>query len=243
MTLPISFTLAIGEPLDDFQFWRHPHDVEIKDYNAPNDSGRMYMGDGYRLGKVRQRAVDSGKSLPEVYRLDPDQVTPLQNDFIHLWKDINPELSIEVFSTLLDPNYAWTNNTGWPGHYNHLTGELATGEKGPYEPPAFHAPLINGGALLKGAEQGGYLFIENINTSEPAPSAPYVLERPWLYFYGTQVNPSGVVTYINRRGMDGNLYPVRVPFITRFPVYAPLSWLDRLPADFNPAGYDPRQMA
>jgi hypothetical protein len=224
------------------QFYRHPHDLEIKDYNLPNDSGRMYMGDGYRKGKVRNNAVDSGKTLPEVYRLDPDQVTPLPNDFIHLWKDINPDLSVEVFGTLLDPHYAWTNNTGWPGHYNHLTGELATDGDNPYEPPAFHAPLVCGGALFKGTEQGGYLYIDNILTSDPAPSAPEVLSKPWLYFYGTQVNPKGQVTFINRRGMDGSLHPVRVPFVTRWPVYVPLSWLDRLPAGYDAASHDPLKM-
>lgn len=221
------------------QLFRQPHDVEMRRGTSAASLDRVYMGDGARSGPVRESVAESGKTLPEVYRLTPDHQTALPPSWIRLWRDLNPMYSTETFITVLGNTYAWTNNTGWPGRKNCLTGELMDDPLA--KDPAFHAPLINGGALLKGQEVDGYLLIDSMSTGwAQVPTAEWVLERPWYWFYGTQVNPDGVVTFMTRTGTDGQRHPIRVPFVTRLPVSLPLAWLDRLPVGFIPS--DPRWM-
>lgn len=221
------------------QLYRQPHDLEINRATSSADlstTDRVYRGDGNATGVVRDTVINSPRNpnqepMPEVYRVLPDHQTALECRWIRLWKDLNPMLSTSKFSTLLGNGLAWTNNTGWPGRYNCLTGE---GD--PTKMPAFHAPIINGGAILKGEEYGGKLYIETLISSNPTPTAQEVLSKPWLWFWGTSIWKTGENKYITRLGIDGRYYPVRVPLITRLPVYLPLSWLDKLPAGFIPPG-------
>jgi hypothetical protein len=190
---------------------------------------RVYRGDGHHDGHVRDVVTNSNQTLPEVYRLLPDHVTPLSSGWVRLWKDLNPALDVEHFGTLLGNTVAWTNGTGWPGRKNVLLGENLD-----QADPAFDHPRLCGGALLKGAEWNGTLFIQSMLVSDPVPAADYVLDRPWLWYWGTQIAPSGNVTYIQRTGMDGRLHPVRIPLVTKLPVYLPIAWLDKLPLGFVP---------
>src|SRR5512147_2199248 len=84
------------------QEYRKPHDVEIRSYD---DKRWEYMGDGYRGGRVRGAVLDAPlqRPMPEVYRTPfPDQQTPIPCKWMHVWKDLNPQLSVSKFSTLLD---------------------------------------------------------------------------------------------------------------------------------------------
>lgn len=214
------------------QYFRVPHDKELRNANTQadlNSTDRVYRGDGNQDGEVRERVRDSGQTLPEVYRLLPDQTTALSCNLIKLWRDLNPFLSLETFGTILGNSFAFTNNTGWPGRRNCLTNKDMTAQD-----PTFHAPLICGGAVLKGSAMGDRLFIQNLSNREVVPPASYVMARPWLWFYAVQVAPSGNITYINKMGTDGRLHPVIVPFVTAQPVWLPLAWLDKLPSGFIP---------
>jgi hypothetical protein len=210
------------------QFYRHPHDIEIKSYDLGYDGGGwQYMA--YTSGLVRKSVRNLGKALPEVYRLEPDQQTSLDCDWQKLWKDLNPMLSKRTWSTLLGNALAWTNRTGFPGRHDCINN---TDIDSPF--PAFDAPRVCGGAILKGVEQGDYLLIESLLKDNRVPSAREVLSKRWLWFYGTSINPEGQVNLIMKPGIDGTYYPVRVPLITKNPVKLKLNTLHKLPIGFIP---------
>lgn len=202
------------------QLYRKPHDLEIIDYDSGNWN---YGGDGYRLGKVRGAVLDSNKGMPEVYRLD-DQQTLLDCGWQRLWRAINPKLSDGTWGSLLGNSLAWTNRTGFPGRYNCITGE-DFGQKN----PAFNSSIVNGGAVLKCTVQGDSLLVNNLMVDSTPPPAEEMLESPWLWFWGTTILPSGKINYMVRKGTDGLMYPVRVPFVTESPVLIPIEWMHKLP--------------
>lgn len=208
------------------QFYRKPHDIEIIGY----DKGDLtYGGDGYRSGLVRDIVTTTGQQMPEVYRIPVDYVTPLSCDWINLWWGINPYLDVKHFTALLANDVAWTNNTGWPGHYNCLTGDDAG-----LDDPRLHAAIINGGAILGGEEIGGKLLIDAYTYDQAPPTATEMLSQPWKWFWGTTVKPSGEIGFISRKGTDGLYHPVRVPIVSREPLYIDLNWLHKLPPGYMP---------
>lgn len=231
MNLDVRFSFP--EEGSHFQYYRHPHDIELVNVDS-KDGGRVYRGDGNRGGPVRATVRETNKGMPEVFRYAPDQVTPLSCEWIKLWYALNPELTVKSFCTLLDNHLAFTNNTGWPGRYNCLTGTLATGSN-PYQPPTFHAGILCGGAIVKMTRMvNTELYFESMPVDGPVPTAQWVLDRPYLWFYGTTIIPSGKVNYMVRLGKDGAMKRVRIPIITRYPPHVPASWLDELPQDFIP---------
>lgn len=212
-------------PVTSIQYYRKPHDLEIYNYDNEQGGGWVYGGNGYRGGKVRQTVLDENKGMPEVYRVKtPDHTTPLACKWIRLWKDINPMLTVNSFSSLLLDNAAWTNNTGFGKRYNCLTGSNA-GEKD----PAFHAVIICGGAILKGKEEDGWLNIETLTIDQPVPTAEWLLERPWLWYYGTTITPQKKVNNFMKMGIDGKMHPARIPLLTRLPIKWPVNYLHKLP--------------
>lgn len=221
IVIRIASAEAVTEP--PIQLYRQPHDVEIYHYDEPEDW--RYGGDGYRDGSVRKGKAFNTIPLPEVYRCkDSDHATQLSCAWLHLWKNINPELTRNSWGTLLDSGLAWMNDTGSPPHSNCVTKYIGDGKS-----PSFHTPIRNGGAILKGVEQDGFLLVENLHTSNPVPTSDYVLERPWLWYWGTSVRKDGGINYIVRKGLDGTMKHVRIPFITRLPVKIPLEQLHKLP--------------
>lgn len=202
------------------QLYRKPHDKEIIDFDSGN---WRYGGDGYRQGAVRQVVRESNTGRPEVYRLDGQQ-TSLNCAWQRLWRELNPKLSDKKWGTLLGDELAWCNSTGTSGRYNCILN-TNIGMKF----PAFSATIINGGAILKGIVKGDYITLESLDVASPTPPTEEVLNKPWLWFWGTNVTPSGKVGYITRQGIDGTMYPVRVPFITERPVQIPVNWLHKLP--------------
>jgi hypothetical protein len=210
---PITGALLLEEAPPPVQFYRQPHDLEMLNYNL-GDSGRKYMGDGYRAGKVRSNAVDNGKTIPAVFRLLPSHSTKLSADWLAFWRALNWEFKDDILDTLIADNFAWTNNTA--------------------DIPAFDQPRVCGGAILTGSPADGYLMIDSLLTSQPVPSATDVLACPWLWYYGTEVNPKGVPTYITRTARDGMKKPVRVPILSRLPLYAPVAWMHKLPLGWVP---------
>lgn len=210
-----------------FQYYRQPHDKEMRAGDTSPTTNRTYMGDGYYTGTVRD--LKGANALPEVYRLLPDQTVPLSCDWVYFWKDLNPDLTIESFvDTLMDSAWAFMNNTGVPPRKNCWTG-AGEGQ------PSFPSPLICGGAILKGTKSDGMLRIESMLVDNPAPAAQDVLNnKPWLWYYGVMTNGIGNISYMLAKAKDGTKIPVRVPLLHKYPVYLPLGWLNELPLNFLP---------
>jgi hypothetical protein len=204
------------------QLYRVPHDVERMNVNKDD---YRYRTDGSR-GDARvvldENAVPIKKPFPEVYRCQPQHHIILDCAWQKLWRQLNPILSVEKWSTLLGNKLAWTNGTGFPGHRNCLTG--ADKEK---DFPRFDQPRVCGGALLKGVEINDRLKIEGMSMTKPVPSAEWVIDNGW-YYYGTSVNPAGEVGMIKRMGTDGENHPVLIPIIMNWQIYLPLDELHKL---------------
>ena len=218
------------------QLYRMPHDIERRNYNLNDKTlGCAFMGDGYRSGPVRNAVMNdpsnpTKKPMPEVYRIYPDHQTLLPCRWVTLWRNMNSELSVKQFGTLMDTRLAWMNNTGTPERRNCLTGENMEAKD-----PAFDAARLCGGAIVKTRSiSNGIAYLESMLTSDTVPTADWVIARPWLWYWGTAVTRTGQVNRIMRTGLDGQLKPVRIPFLTRLPVYVPLSWLDPLTPGFLP---------
>ena len=214
--------------VDQTQYYRVPHDAE-------RDADGAYKGDGFWSGESK-RAKDKGKPIPEVYRLYPDQVTPIDCKWVKFWKAINPMLNNEQFANLLDDHWMLCNGTGWPSRYNCLTNKPGDDPDDKNKNPAFHAALINGGATVKGVESGGKLWLESLQISNIVPSNPleWVKENKHKWYYATTVAPNGNITYTTFTGIDGNRQKLIIPILTNTAVYIPLRELDKLPLGFFP---------
>ena len=227
-------SVILQEREELLQLYRWPHDKERINFNLDSHIGMIFRGPGQWDGPVRAAVMsDTNENptqapMPEVYRVLPDQTTPLYDWAIQLWRDMNNELDNIRFASLLDNKLWLTNGTGWPGRRNVI--EQKDMHRG-Y--PNFHAPIVTGGALFKGREVNGWLEIENIRYNQPV-TLKHVLERPWLWFYGTTVTKSGRVNMMVRKNRNGVYVPVKVPFITRYPVRVPLTWLHKLAPGYIP---------
>jgi hypothetical protein len=204
------------------QFYRVPHDIERVNYN----DGRLEYT-GRRGGPVRTTVIEKGVAQPEVYRIDPDIHVILDCECQWLWRTQNPKLSDRKWSTLLGNGLAWTNNTGFPGHYNCITGEdIGT----PF--PRFDQQRVCGGAILTGYEQNGLLYIDSIRNTQ-VPTTEDVLSKPWLWYWGTSINPRGEINIITRTGIDEKQYGVVIPNITSTQATLPLDQLHKLPLEIG----------
>lgn len=217
---PVSGVLELEAPPAP-QYWRVPHDIERINWNAGD---MRYGGDGYRLGPVRGSAP-----TPEVYRVYPDQTTPIGEAHQWLWRNLNPLLSDDKWSRLLGNAYAFTNNTGFPGRHDYVNNRDVDKEL-----PRFHAALVCGGAILEGQELNGKVWIKSILISDPVPMAADVLADPGLWFYGTNVGADGYISFMQKKGMDDFYHTIVVPLLTKVPVYLPTNELHKLPAGFFP---------
>jgi hypothetical protein len=212
------------------QYYRVVHDVERVDWNAKDLRYRgnvdAYKGDLtggeprkiYGIDPATGLPVRILKPFPEVYRLKIDHQTIINCAWQHLWRALNPNLDNGKWSTLLGNKLAWTNGTGFPGHWNCITGEDAG-----LPLPRFDAPRICGGAIVTGRVEGSRLWIDTMLVNNPPPPAADA-----LCYYGTSVNPQGEINLIQRLGLDGRYYPVRVPLVTTIAVYLPVAELHAL---------------
>lgn len=217
----------VGDAVEQKQYFRVVHDKE----RNPDGS---YGGDGFWGGEVRDRA--KLKPIPEVFRLYPDQTTPIDCKWIKFWWALNPMLDREHFELLLDNRWMLCNGTGWPGRYNCLTGEKSDDPNNPYRPPSFHAAIINGGASVAGFETVDKLWLDSLLISSPVPTNPmdWAEKNKHMWYYATTIAASGNVTYTTFAGIDGNRQKLRIPILTNQRVYIPLRELDRLPMGFFP---------
>ena len=200
---------------------RIPHDVERVDMDAGDDGDRRYRPNvGMSgLGVVRKTIRESGKSRPEIYRLEPDHTTPLAEKHQRLWKNINPDLSGLKWRTLLGNELAWTNSSGFPGRRDYIN--LMDMDR---SLPNFDAARVNGGMIVKVRIEGDIAWIDSLLTSDPVPTANDLLTtRRWSW--GTGVAPKGSINYIQRLGTDGTYKHVRIPLITVKKVWLPISEL------------------
>lgn len=205
--------------------WRQPHDLEIRvpgpEARSPD---RIYRGNTggtprYTFGKA---------AIPEPFRVLPDHQTPLDCGWQSLIRVLNPEHKGDVTDKVLDFRWMLANNTGLGavGRKNCRNGDYMRDPAAKW--PALHTPIVAGGALFKGTVVNGMLEIESTLTSGPVPSAEYILARPWLWFYLTQINERGQVTYMTLSALDGTRKKVRMPLLSRLPLYMPTAWLHQL---------------
>ncbi len=238
MTFPTEIHLSgqtyvqkLGEAI---QAYRVPHDIERVNMNAIHSDFR-YRGNvpgfenALRLGPPRQSVLDTGDALPEVYRLDPEHSTLLMCPAQKMWWGLNSGLPARRQSTLLGNAFALTNNTGFPGHYNCLTGE---GKDLGY--PKFDQPRVCGGAVLFGTEKDGLLLISSMLSTNAILPASEVLKHIEWWYWVVSINPQGEINLITRPAADGSRIPVRAPLLTAKPVTLPLVELHRLPPGFIP---------
>jgi hypothetical protein len=234
ITIPMSDgTLYVGELKKEIQYYRVPHDKERK-------ADGSYVGDGYWGGEVRDRA--KLKPIPEVYRLYPDQTTPIDCKWLRLWWSMNPNLDREHFQLLLDDHWMLCNGTGFPSRYNCLTGKPGTDPDDKNKNPAFHASIINGGAVVSGEKVGGILYLDSLLISDELPfdytsreaAEKWLLANPHKWYYATTVAKSGNITYTTFSGISGERERLRIPILTNQRVYIPLRELDQLPLGFIP---------
>jgi hypothetical protein len=209
------------------RLYRVPHDIERVNWNEGDFRYRgnvtQYAIDPHG-GPVRAPVIERNKGLPEIYRLDPDHHVILDCYWQWIWRKLNPELSNKKWATLLGNMLAWTNNTGFPGHYDCIN-KVDTNL--PF--PRFDQARINGGAVVVGDVVNGYLLIETLLTDRKNLTASQILASPWLWFWGTNITPKGTINFITRDGLDGVEYPVRVPLLTKMPAYLPISHFHKLP--------------
>jgi len=212
--IDISKQLSTGR-----QYYRVPGDIERVNYNSGDWRVRT---DGSR-GPVRQVVIDENKAMPQVYRVYPLHHVILDCALQKMWRDMNPMLSNQKWSSLLGNGLAWTNNTGFPGHYNCITGDDKDKAF-----PRFDQPRLCANAVISGVEKDGKLWLDTMLTTNPAMSASDAMAIDHYWYYGTSVNPKGETNYITRLGIDGQRHKVIIPVVTSQPVYIPLDELIRL---------------
>lgn len=208
------------------KYYRVPRDIERVDWNAKDLRYRgnvpEYANDLYG-GSARQVTIDYNKPYPEVYRLKPDHHTILDCYWQRVWRELNPMLSDSKWSSLLGDALAWTNNTGFPGHYNCITGE----EKGT-QFPRFDAPRLCSNAIVTGVEKDNRLYLDTMLVSNQTMNAHKVINIKHYWYYGTSVNVKGETNYITRLGIDGARHKVIIPVLTSQPVYVLLNELIKM---------------
>ena len=204
--------------------WRQPHDLEVQ---IPGPSlrspDRNYRGNA--SGSVRGL---SQRVIPEPFRLYPEHQTPLDCGWQSLIRACNPEHKADVTDKVLDHHWILANYTGIGEEDRKNCRNGFNMDNPDAKWPALHTPIICGGTLLKGVVVNGILEIESTLISEPVPSAEYILARPWLWFYLMQINDRGQVTYMTLSALDGTRKKVRMPLLSRFPLYAPAAWFHQL---------------
>jgi hypothetical protein len=232
ITIPMSDgTQYVGELKEQIQYYRVPHDKERL-------ADKSYGGDGFWGGSVR----DKSKPVPEVYRLNPDQTTPIDCNWIRAWWALNPLLDREHFEFLLDDHWMLCNSTGWPSRFNCLTGEQGDDPDDKNKAPAFHGALINGGAVVKGTKVGGILWLDTLLITDSIPfdytnklsAETWKRNNPHKWYYATTVSQMGNVTYTTFMGVNGIRQRLVIPILTTEKVYIPIKELDKLPLDFIP---------
>lgn len=207
MTLTDQVPQATGR-----QLYRVKHDFELPD-------------------GIRQKAPN-----PEVFRLEPHSGTPFTQEwqrFSFKWiKEQSPDLSQSDLATkfihIFDAAFM-NKNRFRDGRANFITGENLDHEL----PRVF--PLVCGGNVLAGTEDGDDLIVETMNGSEPPPSNVSPDTHPWLFQKAT------IVTRIKLDIVDGvqrfkvNRFPELspadsiVPILSMTTVRYPLNKLVRLP--------------
>jgi hypothetical protein len=208
----ISITVSVKPAAAERQLYWIPHDRFRYDYD---DRGRQHSrGWAYNAagdGSARLVTRETGQSMPEVYRFLPEHATVIPLAYKDLLCDLNPMLSQTKTLDLLRRGVAWTNSTDG----------------------VFDFPRLCGGTVVEGRDADDKVWIKTMLLGEPAPSAQFVLDN-FLSYIATEVRPDGGINLIHRRGMDGQLYPVRMIMLTSEPIFAYADEVLKLPPGFIP---------
>ena len=137
-------------------------------------------------------------SLPEVFRIQPFHHVVLNEAAQWLWRKLNSQLTNEQWTLCLGNTLAFTNNTGFPGHRNYVTGA----EPNSKDPRLDQARFCGGAILKERYVKEGKLYFEAIDVRKPLPTVDYVQEHPHLYFEAVNISETGGKPVI--RPLKGN---------------------------------------
>jgi hypothetical protein len=164
-------------------------------------------------------------NLPEVFRLFPHHNVVLTEPLQKLWRNLNPQLTDEQWTLCLGNTLAFTNNTGFPGHRNYVTGA----EPNAKDPKMDFARVCGGTILKEKYVRDGMLYFEFIDTRQPIPPVDYVINHPYLWFEAVNIAESAGKPVIRMfKGRWG--VPVYMPLLASQDVYYPVELLTKLPA-------------
>jgi hypothetical protein len=213
---PITSALVLDAAPPAVQWYRQPHDMELR---LATVQANVTRTDRVYRGAPTGEARPAEKTIPEVYQLLPDHVTPLSPEWCDLICDMNYPIPRDLAEKIYTDLHWAFNNASLP--------------------PRWDKPRVCGGALFQGTVDGSRLMIDSLLTSQPVPSAEWVLARRHLWFYGTQVAPNGNVTWMTLSA-NGVRVPIKLPLVFRDRVCVPLAWLHKLPLSFDVTTYDQR---
>jgi hypothetical protein len=189
--------------------WLVPHDRMRINYDKPEDGGWKF--NPAINGRVRQVVRDTGKSMPEVYRVLPSHNFKLGDDWLRLLCDINPELGDKALSILV-AKLAFCN------------AQYAVVDQ----------PRVMGGWKVTGTPVGEKLWLKTLRVDQPVPKAADVLADRTAWGWCVGVRPDGNINMWWRKAKNGMDYNVRMFVVSAMPVYMMLDELYPLPAGFIP---------
>lgn len=228
--------------------WWIPHDKYRFDYDDRlRRHSRGWAFNPRGDGPARYSARSTGSSKPTVYRQRPEHSIRLSNAHVGLLIDLNPELTEGMVRGLLDVGLAWCNAQWGVFHVPIIMGGASvTGSVG----YSVNQLLIDAGQLVRSVmtrrqsfmatrarfqalAQQNVLWINTLLTSQPVPSAQYMIDN-FLCYTANGTRPNGLVNYFLRPGKDGQDHRVKMFMVTVQRIYAPLDEVHKLPPGFVP---------
>ena len=189
------------------RMWMIPHDRMRYSYDKPDWRYNSALD-----GKAREAARLNNKSQPEVYRVLPQHGFRLNDDWLNLFCEINPELSREMALSIFGEGLAFCNGT------KNVMDQCR----------------VMGGWMVTGTPAGDKLWLKTLRVDQPVPTVAQVLADRTVWGWCVSVRPDGLIGLWWRRGLDGQDHNVRMFIVSAQPVYISLDELYSLPAGFVP---------
>jgi GH25 family lysozyme M1 (1,4-beta-N-acetylmuramidase) len=227
------------------EMWMVPHDLMRFDYDARTKGGWRY--NPAINGKVRASVRNTGKSMPEVYKVfTPQHSFRLSPEWVKRVEETNWELDPAMARSLIGTGLAFCNGTwGVFDQCRLMGGWTITGTKG-YSTTQMIGDVMRL-ALAIGSkqvrsfmiarqsfasitqEQYNILHVDTLRADQSPPPATAILEDPTKWGWCVSVRPDGKIGLWHRKGADKQMHTVRMLIISAKPITLPLNEL--LPVD------------
>lgn len=116
--------------------------------------------------------------------------TPFGADWQKLSFAMNPGMDGNHWRVLYEWDTAFMNGTGF-NIPNSPRADFVNSRDLTAPLPAWDKTRVCGGAVVTGTEQAGYLIVDVLDGSGPAPDLLWLLARPWYYFDAVIVYQDG----------------------------------------------------